>query len=161
MSSSTTPKTILLRGHPAGREAIAVAAVTPGHLGIIDSAGKIKVHNTAKGVANKIFVREEEYVGGSIDTAYAIADQVPYWDCKPGDQIYGWLKTGSSVAVGAFLESGGDGSLQALTAQSQGATTPFPVTTGGYPVARALETVDNSGGGTGPSGAARIKLEVL
>jgi hypothetical protein len=104
-------------------------------------------HGTAAGTGANTpspwFAREESYLGGSIDTNYASGDRVAYWDCKPGDQVYALLEASANVAAGVLLESNGAGALQALSS--------------GAPVARTLEAVNNSGGGT----PVRIRVEVL
>lgn len=156
MASNTSPKTVLLRGdNQAFYEAIAVAACTPGQLLIIDSAGKVKPHNVAAGVASPIFAREEEYVGGTIDTAYAVADQVTYVHAKSGDEVYAWLKNGVTSVIGGFLESDGAGAFQLSTHAVTSATTAAA-----WPVAIALEAVNNSGGGTGPNSTMRVKVRI-
>jgi hypothetical protein len=156
MASNTAPKTILLSGNPGCYEGVANAAIRPGDLIEVMTTGKLRKHATAAGVASALFAREEEYVGGDIDTDYAANDQVAYWSAKKGDRFYAWLKNGENAALGAFLESGGNGSLQVTTHGTGSATTAAA-----WPVARALEAVDNSGGGTGPNSTARIKVEVL
>lgn len=157
MPSNTSPKTVLLRGDNVNfLEAVAVAACTPGQLLIIDSAAKVKPHNVAAGVASPIFALEEEYIGGTIDTAYAVSDQVRYAHCKSGDEIYAWLKNGVTSAIGGFLESDGAGAFQLSTHAVTSATTAAA-----WPVAVALEAVNNSGGGTGPNSTMRVKVRVL
>ena len=145
MASNDTPKTILLRGERLALEGTGSGAITPGHLLERDSAGTVSVHSSAAGRAVPLFAREEEYVGGGIDTAYATGDRIAFYACRTGDQVYAILEDGHNVAIGALLESAGDGTLQ-------------PVTTDGEPVARALEAVNTSGGATA---TARIRVEVL
>jgi urease alpha subunit len=157
MPSNNTPKTVLLRGNDqAFFEAVAVAACTPGQLLIIDNAGKVRPHNVAAGVAMPIFAREEEYVGGTIDTAYAVGDQVTYVHCKSGDEVYAWLKNGVTSVIGGFLESDGAGAFQLGTHAVTNAATAAA-----WPVAMALEAVNNSGGGSGPNSTARVKVRIL
>lgn len=156
MSSRTIPKTILLKGEPSYHEGIANAAITPGHLIEVMSTGKLRVAATAAATVAALFAREEEYIGYGIDNAYAADDQVPYMACQSGDEVYAWLENAANVAVGALLESAGDGSLQATTKATTNATTAAA-----YPIAIALQAVDNSAGGTGPNSAARIKVRIL
>lgn len=186
MSSRTAPKTILLRGTPAAREGIANAAITPGYLIEQMSTGNFRKHATAGGVAPaKLFAREEEYVGGGIDTAYAASDRLPYWDCRSGDQVYAVLAAAAAaIVIGSVLESAGDGTLRLagnyLTDNSGGTGNTTLQDIGASPteaevgnnfadvaaainrikpgvIARALEAVDNSGG----SGEVRIRVEIL
>lgn len=118
MTSATTPKTILVRGEPDAREAIAAGAITPGHLIALNTAGKVVVHPTAGGVLpSKYFAREEEYTNANIDTAYATNDSVPYWHAKPGDQLFALVPaSAAAIVIGDLLESNGDGTLRKVAA---------------------------------------------
>lgn len=159
--ASSVPHTVTLRGDPIASEALAKAseAIKPGMLVQVHTDGTLKKHATAKAAAVRAFAREMDIAGATIDDAYDDGDTVLYSVYRPGDWVYAWLKAGNDVAKGALLESGGDGSLQALTAQSQSGTTPFAVTEGGKALCRALEAVDNDPGTGGA--AVRIKVEVL
>ncbi len=186
MASNSAPKTILLRGSPAMREGVANAALTPGHLIEQMSTGKFRKHATAGGVRpSRLFAREEEYVGGGIDTDYAANDQLTYMDCKPGDQVYALVAAAAAaIVIGDLLESAGDGTLRKvvsyLTDSSGGTGNVTLQDVGASPtetevannfadlaaavnrlhpgaVARAVEAVDNSGG----SGTARIRVEII
>ena len=154
MPSNSTPKVILLRGEPPAREAlVASAVVTPGMLLAMTSTGAARPHNVAAGMASPLFAREDEYEGKSIDDTIAIGSLVGIWACTSGDQIYSLVKAGAAAIVaGDYLESAGDGTFQKSTHAVTSATTAAAV-----PVARALEAVDNSGGGS----AVRIRVEVL
>lgn len=153
MSSSSAPKTILLSGEPGCYEAVANAAITPGHLVELMSTGKLRKHATAAAVCSAMFAREEEYVGGGIDTDYAALDQVSYWVGTKGDRFYALVAaSASAIVIGDMLESAGDGTLRKTTHDVASATTAAA-----WPIARAVEAVDNSGGGS----AVRLKVEVL
>lgn len=142
MASGDAPKTVLLRGSPAGREGVAGAAITPGMFIALQSDGKYDP--AAAGAPSSLVAREYELTGKGIDDAYADTDNLLYWACKPGDQVYALLVVGGNVAAGALLEvSATAGVLGALNS--------------GVAVARALEAVDNSGGAT----PARIRVEVI
>ena len=160
MPSNTSPKTVLLKGDPSYIEYAAAAAITPGHMCYLTSAGKLAVHNVAGGTgvlpSAKIFALENELVGKGIDDAYATNDQVIAANCKPGDEVYAWLKNGVTTAIGSGLESDGAGALQLSTHAVTSATTAAAT-----PVAVALEVVNNSGGGTGPGSAMRVKVRIL
>lgn len=145
MPSTTIPKTILLTGDPLAGEALGAGAITPGMLLERDSGGTVSVHSVAGAVAAAMFAREEEYVGGGIDTAYASGDRIPYYIGRSGDQFYAFLEDGQSVVIGENLESNGAGALQ-------------PIGTAGSPVVRALEAVSTVGGA---AAIARIKVEVI
>lgn len=134
-----------------------------------------------------LFARVEEYTGGGLDTAYASGDRIPMWSCRPGDEVYALVPAGAAaIAIGDMLESAGDGTLRKianyLTDSSGGtANTTVQSVSGAYTqaevannfadvaaainayktavsgVARALQAVDNSGGGS----AVRIKVEIV
>lgn len=143
MPSNTDPKTILLFGNPARKERRAAGAITPGMLIQTIAAGTVQAHSAAAGYAQVVFAAEADYVGTGIDTAYAAGERVQCLYSQPGDEVYGLLAAGSNVANNAILESNGAGALQALSGVNR--------------VCRALEAVDNSGGGA----PVRIRVEVL
>lgn len=140
---------------PVRDEAIAAAAITPGHLIERTSAGKVQVHSTAGGPVHKAFAVEDELQGNEIGDTYAADDLVQFNIFRPGDRVYALLKDGQNVAIGAFLESAGDGTLQAWAADASGA-----VGQSNQVVGQALEAVDMSGSlGVDPSG--RILIEIV
>ncbi len=152
MASNDTPKTILLKGKPIQYEAVAAAAIDPGDLIMVTSTGAVQRHNAAAGVAEAAFAREQEWAGGGISTPYALNDRVPYLVCSKGDEVYAFLQDEGNVAAGAFLESDGLGSLKATTHAITNATTAAA-----WPIAMALEAVNNTGG----TGKVRIKVRIL
>ncbi len=123
--------------------------IKPGHLLAFAASGTVKPHDgAASQTAVPWFAIESPYTDvesstPAVDTAYASGDIVRTYMGLPGDEIYAFLEDEGNVAIGALLESAGDGTLQA---QSSGAA-----------VARALEAVNNTGG----SGPVRIKVEVV
>lgn len=138
----------------------AVAGITPGHLVEFTSAGKVQVHSSAGGNAAKMVALEDELQGKTISDAYVAADKVQVWHLLPGEEFYGLLKNGESVAVGDLLESAGDGTLQKYVADavasSAATATIYPLQI----VGMALEAVDMSGSsGVDPSG--RIEVRVI
>jgi hypothetical protein len=145
MASKDTPKCILLRGNPICKEAKSSGALTPGHLVTLNSSGLLVVHPTEGGVASPSFVREAAYIGKTIDDVFASGDTVPYMVCRTGDEVFAILEDGHNVAIGALLESKGDGTLGLIG-------------TAGTPVAKALQAVTTVGGSVA---TARIKVEVL
>jgi hypothetical protein len=179
----SAPSTIVLKGRGIRKEAVAAAAVTPGHLIMLNSAGKYAVHNVAGGRTTPLFAVENELEGKEISDAYAADDQLFAEAVPSGAEIYALVAAAAAaIAVGDLLESAGDGTLRKAIDLTAAAGTP--VTTGiiadvggspsqatinngfatvaalvSFPGAmfRALEAVDNSGGGT----AARIKVEVI
>lgn len=144
MSSSDTPKAVLLRGDPLALERNAgVASILPGHSLTIAPDGDLEFHSAAGPSQAVLIAREEEYVGGSLETPYALNDRVPYYVGRKGDQFYALLAAGQTAAPGTLLAN-----------TTTGAFTPA----GGTPanaVVRALEDV--VAGGT----AARVRVEVI
>lgn len=142
MTSSTTPKTIVLKGdYSIAKEAIASGAITPGHHIARASTGKVAVAGATTDIPMAIAV-EQDFTGGSISTAYAADDTVNFRVLQPGDEFYGFLANSENVAIGAILESDTAGGFAAVSA--------------GTPKAIALEAVNNTSGSQ-----ARIKLEVI
>lgn len=148
VDSSTTPKTVLLRGSPTQSEGAAKAGenIVPGMLVDTHTDGTIKKHAVSGAICAKRFAREADYVGNGIDTIYSDGECVVIWDCKPGDWVYAWIAAGEDVGIGALLQSNGNGSLG-------------DIATNGRAIARALEAVDNAPGNGGLS--VRIKVEVI
>lgn len=96
-------------------EKLAAAELYPGHLIEETSAGKFQKHSTAQGVAERIVAVEDALQGNTISTAYAADALVSANIETPGNQVQMFLKAGENVAIGAKLESAGDGTLQAVT----------------------------------------------
>lgn len=161
MMAKTNPSTIILKGNPMYQEyplapitASGVTAITPGML-VELASGEVRPHTTQGGDATPLFAVEglnedtSTKTMGDIDVDYEddnMAVKVAY--VNNGDQVYALLRAGGSVTIHGLLQSASDGYLMAYNSSS-----PTPL----RPVARALETVDNSGGST----PARIKVEVL
>ena len=90
----------------------AAAAIIPGELIELTTAGTVQVHSTASGNCLPMFALEDELQGKGIDEAYAAGDQVQVWIPTRGDQVYAILADGNDVEIGNFLESNGAGELQ-------------------------------------------------
>jgi|WetSurMetagenome_2_1015567.scaffolds.fasta_scaffold257835_2 hypothetical protein len=110
--------TIIIKQCNQRVELTAAGTVKPGHLVMRDSNGKAVVHNKARGCAQKIFALENELYGQAITDSYASGDQVPCFIPRRGDVIMCRLKASENVAIGAWLESAGDGAVQKLTQTS-------------------------------------------
>lgn len=146
-------RTIILKGQGIRKEGEADSAITPGHLIAQASDGKFDVHGTAAANAAKTFAVENELAGKEIDDAYADGDRLFYEHCVPGQEVYALVAaSAAAIVIGDFLESAGDGTLRVLTTDAATDDTQRASV-----VARALEAVNNSGGGT----PARIKVEVI
>lgn len=152
-------------------ELAAAAAITPGMLLELTSAGTVQAHSTAGGNAAPIYIAlEDELQGNGIDTAYVAADRVQTWIPYRGDEAYMILKDDTTaVVIGDLLESSGDGYLQKHVADVEsfesaeaGAITVYP----NQIIAQALEALDLSdSSGAESSGALgynkRIKVRIV
>lgn len=141
--ASTTPNTVLLNANGAERPIYEIAAngtLTPGQLVRFNSNGKLEVHGTANGVAQKIFVVENPYgnTTKAIDQTYAANDFARVIWGQSGDVVYAWLKAGVNAAIGDALTSDGAGALQKPTVDA--------ALLEGAIVAYAAEALNNSGG---------------
>lgn len=146
--------TVLKKGNPIVKEAVASEAITPGHLVEFGGTNDVQKHSTASGNARKAFMREQDYIGQDIDTACAAGDRIPYFVGRTGDEVRGLVAAGAAaIAKGDPLESAGDGTVKLHSPPSDAAgTTIKHDAIVGY----AMEAVDNSGG----SEAVRIAIEV-
>lgn len=97
-------------------EFVAAGAITPGMLLELDSNGEVAPHSEAGGSAYPLFALEDELQGKGIDDNYAADDQVQVWLPGRGD-IVNALVSGADVAIGDFLMSAGDGSLEKFSKQ--------------------------------------------
>ena len=147
--AASSPFTVILDSRDFYRfdEGIVAASNTiyPGML-VLKSSGSLIPNSAAADVDAPIqFAVEDAQFNKGIDDAYAEGDTCYYCIPQGGARVYAWLETGGNVAAGAPLESNGAGYLQAAST--------------GRIIAYAAEAVNNSGGGTGPDGSARIRAE--
>lgn len=146
-------RTIRLKGYGVQGEAVANAALKPGHLIELMSTGKVQKHANAGYDAVPMFAIEDNLQGKGIDDEYAASSIVQYVVLKSGDEVLGWLKNGETIVKGDMLVSDGAGQFQKHIVESA-ATTEQNV------VAMALEAVDMSdSSGADPSG--RIAVMIL
>jgi hypothetical protein len=138
-------RVIALLGQPIQNEDRAAAeAITPGHLCTINGSGLWIKHATAAAKCMPNYAMERDEMGKGIDDAYAIGDTVKMGAFSPGMRVNALLAAAAgAITVDDYLESAGNGTLRLLAA--------------GVAIAKALEAVDNSAGGT----AARIRVEVI
>lgn len=136
--------TIVLKGAEFAiqKEASAAAAISPGDLVVLTSAGAVTPHNVAGHVATPAFAVEDALQGKTIEQQYAIADQVRYRVLPAGTEVNAFLAAGQSVARSALLMSNGAGAFTAAGAS--------------VALVRTLESLDNT---SGPK--SRIKVAVL
>ena len=151
-------KTIIIRdgGQSVREELTAAAAITPGHLVEITSAGKVQKHSHSGQPASPMFAVEDELQGDEIGTDYKADKIVQFNVFRPGDQVYGLLKDGETVSIGDFLESAGNGTLRKYSADSAGAV-EYPNSIVG--IAReALDMSDSSGA---DPATARLVVQII
>src|SRR6056297_3296955 len=153
--------TVILKDYLKIREEYeAAAAITPGYLIEMTSAGKVQAHSSAGQNMIHMFALEDEHQGNGISDAYSSGDQVQCWIPQRGDQVYALLDDGESVTKGDFLESAGNGNLQKYTADAEGVANYTNQIVG-----IALETVDLSGSSGEESSALqgdqRIKVRIV
>lgn len=148
MDANGRPSVILLKPSEGTRyeEARAGGAIKPGHLIMKQSNGTVVVHGTAAGAAALLVATEELRVleGKTKDDAYASGDLVSFRPLLPGDEVQMHLEDGHNIAVGARLESAGDGTLQPVS--------------GNFALFEAVEAIDTSGGSVA---TAWIKVRAL
>lgn len=141
------PKTILLKGAFRDNydEGTAGGTITPGHLLKLSSTLTLVVHATSGGFGESLFAIEDALQGKLISDNYTSGNLVRYIKAQPGMELYCLLPAAAAaVTKGDYLISNGDGTLIKTTG------TPSKI------FATALETVNNSGGGT----PARIKVRI-
>lgn len=137
-------RTIFVKGGGIRSEALASVITKPGHLLVEDSNGKVKPHISSGQTAAKIFAVEDDLQGNSIDTSYAVGALVQYDHAQPGDEVWAFLKDGENVAIGDFLQSGGNGELIVYAAGSA-LVVEYPGSIVAY-AKEALDMSDSSGG---------------
>lgn len=128
-------RTILLKGDLAYRhdEALANAALSPGHLVELMSTGKVKKNTIVAGTIPVAVAKEDAMIGKTINDAYAADDLVPYHIARSGDVLHLRLPAGASAVVkGDGLEPVSGGTVQKFAS--------------GVRRFIAEEAVDNSGG---------------
>lgn len=143
MSSITAPKTVLLKGNPYQDEKICSGALVPGDF-VTRNSSHLLVWG-AHGASEKpiYVVKDHDLTGKGIDDAYTSGDQVPYYVCPPGTWVYARIKASQAVPEGTLLMAAGtDGTLQL-------------VTSGGTPIARAVEALSSV------ASIQRMRVEVL
>jgi hypothetical protein len=160
--AAPTPNTIILKNnqnslqveHPAG------GAIKPGHLVALNSSGAVVVHPVAGGSEPaKMFAMEDDAQGRGIDDDYDATtyNNVRCMICAPGTEVYAWIATGQSIAIGDALESAGNGQLREHIPQTGTQTSPATGGRTGQIVARSLQTIDS----TSPVGVTRIQVRVV
>jgi hypothetical protein len=140
------PKTIILKGDfDLQDEARAAATITPGMLIDRNTANAVIPHATAGGPAAMDIAIENQHISKTINDNYLTGDLVFLHRLKKGEEFYGLLPAGAAAVTPAtYLTSNGDGTFKSA------ATTDIRI-------AKPVESVDNSAGGS----AARCKMRVI
>ncbi len=110
-------KVIAVRGTPVVDEQFdAGEAITPGHLIDFntDTPAEWVKHAGAGLNASPTFALERDELGKEISVAYAENDRVKAGFFNSGDVVNALVASGQTLAVGAWLESAGDGTLRAI-----------------------------------------------
>lgn len=163
-------RTIKVKNYSDVNEGIeAAAAITPGMLLELTSAGKVQAHSAAGQNALIMFACEDENQGKSIDDNYTAADKVKVWIPGRGDLVEAILVDGQNVAIGDFLESNGDGKLKKHVADVESFESAEPGSITIYPnqiVGQAIEAIDISDSSGGESSGdlgydKRIKIRII
>ena len=149
-------RTIKLLVDSSQKEAIANAAITPGHLVERMSTGKVRVHANAGQNAQRMFAIEDSLQGKEISEDYSATNQVRFVVCRRGDEVVGILADGETAVIGSFLESNGNGELKVHAAGSA-AVVEYPECIVGI----ALDAVDASDSAATAVADRRIAVEIV
>ena len=144
--AKTAPRTIILKGSETAisEECPAGGAITPGHLINKNSSGAFVVQATASVAVVPRFAVENDLVGKGIDDAYASGDFVQSRICQPGTVVNALVAAAAvAITAGDLLEAHTDGTVKKAST--------------GVAIAKAEETLDNSGGAS----PARLKIMVI
>lgn len=130
------------------REAVSSAAVTPGMVLLLASAGTVAPQSNAATLLPAYVALENTAKAGDLDTAYASGDTVRFAVPRTGDQFYMWLEQTQSTTANTTLlvtDTLDDGTLKAAGAET-GRELKF----------MALESITAAS-----SGRVRVKVEAL
>jgi hypothetical protein len=155
------PKSIILKNYSDVFEEYdsTAVAIIPGQLLELESGGDVQAHSVAGGTVLPMFAKEDALQGKSVRDAYLASDKIQVWIPGRGDQVYAIVADGQDISIGDFLESDGNGYLQAAPVDSSGVPTVAQSI-----VAVALEAVDTaaSDSSLAPLGLAkRIKVRII
>lgn len=95
---------------------LAVEPITPGMLLELHDDGGTPawgVHDTADDPCPVVVALEQVFLNLGISDAYADGDLVLAGALRPGSMFYGIVPSGQDLAIGARLQSNGDGKLKA------------------------------------------------
>ena len=135
-------RNIIVQGSPVVREALANAAISPGHLVEFvpnQTDRRLRVHATDEGPAIPRFALENHTFGKDIDDDYASGELVRYATFQRGDVVLARIKANVALEQGDKLGSNANGQLDALAIAAG--------TLEGAFVGEAFENVAASAGG--------------
>lgn len=146
--------TIILKNYSnIFEEFVAGGTITPGHLTILGSNGKITSHSESQGNVLPIIPIEDALQGKGIEDTYASGDVVRCWIPMRGDIVNCLLANGEHAVIGDWLVSNGDGTLKVLDVESTGDYRTLQI------VGQATEEVDMSGSNAvDPSGRIAVRI---
>ena len=134
----------------------AAAAITPGMLVELTSAGKVQAHSNAGQDALTMIALEDDLQGNDIDDAYSTDNPVQVWIPNRGCEAYMILATSQTIAIGDFLSSNGNGMLKKHVPDASEIYATTDVTVYGRQIiGQAIEAK------TTTSAAARIKVRII
>jgi len=144
-------KRVVLKGHSGAQygEAIAEAAITPGHIIELDASTQ-KAQKQASAKAPLKVAIENHHVGGGLDTAYAADDRVIFQTLRSGAEFQALV--GESVAAIAY------GALVKVNTAVPGTVITVASNADGLAIGIAREAVDNS---ANAASQVRIRIEAL
>lgn len=131
-------------------------AIYPGYLVERTSAGTVQAHSNAGQNAAKMFALEDELQGKEIADAYGVSTLIQCGVFSSGDEVFVVLKEDENISIGEFVESAGDGQVQAHAASSAGAV-EYPEAIVGV----ALATLDLSASAAVALADRRLLIEIV
>jgi len=108
--------TINIIGSGTAFEAVAAAALYPGHLVELDSDGKVVKQPTAAVDTERALAMEDSQQGNGIGDVYSTGDRVFYRVFKRGDVVLAVLKDGQNITTDEYLEAATNGEVQVYSA---------------------------------------------
>lgn len=132
-------------------------AIYPGYLvERTSTAGQCQAHSNAGQNAAAMFALEDELQSKEIADAYGVSTLIQCGVFGPGDEVLVVLKEDENISIGEFVESAGDGQVQAHAASSAGAV-EYPEAIVGV----ALETLDLSASAAVALAGRRLLIEIV
>lgn len=107
-------QTILLVGDPIFGEAQAGGAITPGHLLLMNSAGRVIVHASQGAPASRMIARENDIAGDDLNHAYASGEKCLFFSAYPGC-VAQVRKAAATITRGQYVGTGANGVVIAAT----------------------------------------------